>query len=57
MKMKLNLSKSDGVKDKFNGFKLDNLKKTFFLRVFYFGLSTRGLCPLAGILGGKKKPA
>lgn len=36
MKMKLNLSKSDGVKDKFNGFKLDNLKKTFFLRVFYF---------------------
>lgn len=34
MKMKLNLSKSDGVKDKFNGFKLDNLKKTFFLRVF-----------------------
>lgn len=55
--MKLNLSKSDGVKHKLSGFKLDNLKKTFFLRVFIFDFSTRGLCPLAGILGVKKKPA
>lgn len=36
MKMKFNLFKLDGVKDKFNGFKFDNFKKIFFLRVFYF---------------------
>lgn len=34
--MKLNLSKSDGVKDKFNGFKLDNLKKNFFPKSILF---------------------
>lgn len=36
MKMKFNLFKLGGVKDKFNGFKFDNFKKIFFLRVFYF---------------------
>lgn len=55
MKMKLNLSKSDGVKDKFNGFKLDNLKKSFFLRVFYFWLFHKGIMSLGRHFRGKKK--
>lgn len=55
--MKLNLSKSDGVEDKFNGFKLDNLKKTFFLRVFYFWLFHKGIMSLGRHFRGKKNPA